>query len=282
MADETAEKTAGKRPRRAAGAKTALKAAEAPAPAAAPSGKGKPAASKKASSKKASSKKAPSKKTASKKTATKKTLAKPASSKPAPPEEAASPAPSKPASAKKAGRKNHIVISFESTQLEILEGDITEIETDAIVNAANENLHLGAGVAGAIRDKGGPSIQEECNRIGHTAVGAAVMTGAGGLKAKQVIHAVGPMMGEGDEDRKLASAVRASLALADRNALRSIALPAISTGVFGFPMDKAARITLTEIHRYLQGGTKLERVVVVLFGDEAFETFRRELRRGFR
>jgi O-acetyl-ADP-ribose deacetylase (regulator of RNase III) len=167
-------------------------------------------------------------------------------------------------------------------QLEIIEGDITDLEVEAIVNAANEDLQLGSGVAGAIRERGGPSIQEECNRIGHTPVGTAVMTGAGNLKAKQVIHAVGPRMGEGDEDRKLASAVRASLALADRNGLRSIALPAISTGVFGFPMDRAARITLTEIHRYLQGGTKLERVVVVLYDEEAFNTYRRELRRGFR
>ena len=183
---------------------------------------------------------------------------------------------------KKPARKNHIVISLEETQLEILEGDITDLEIDAIVNAANEDLKLGSGVAGAIRRKGGPSIQEECDRVGHTPVGTAVMTGAGSLKAKQVIHAVGPRMGEGDEDRKLASAVRASLALADRNGLRSIALPAISTGVFGFPMDRAARITLTEIHRYLQGGTKLERVVVVLYDNEAFQTYRRELRRGFR
>jgi O-acetyl-ADP-ribose deacetylase (regulator of RNase III) len=76
--------------------------------------------------------------------------------------------------------------------------------------------------------------------------------------------------------------VRSALALADRNGLRSIALPAISTGTFGFPMDRAARIMLTEIHRYLQGGTKIERVVVVLHDDDAFQTFRRELRRGFR
>jgi O-acetyl-ADP-ribose deacetylase (regulator of RNase III) len=186
------------------------------------------------------------------------------------------------AAERKAERKNHIVINLEDTQLEIVEGDITDLEIDAIVNAANEDLELGAGVSGAIREKGGPSIQEECDRIGHTAVGTAVMTGAGGLKAKQVIHAVGPRMGEGDEDRKLASAVRAALALADRNGLRSIALPAISTGVFGFPMDRAARITLTEIHRYLQGGTKIERVVVVLYDNDAFQTFRRELRRGFR
>ena len=178
--------------------------------------------------------------------------------------------------------QNRISLNLENTQLDIVEGDITEIEVDAIVNAANEDLQLGSGVAGAIRKKGGPSIQEECNRIGHTGVGTAVMTGAGTLPAKQVIHAVGPRMGEGDEDRKLASAVRSAMALADRYGLRSIALPAISTGVFGFPMDRAARITLTEIHRYLQGGTKIERVVVALHDEDAFNTFRRELRRGFR
>lgn len=178
---------------------------------------------------------------------------------------------------------NHrIALTLEETQLEIVEGDITAVEVDAIVNAANEDLQLGSGVAGAIRERGGPSIQEECDRIGHTPVGTAVMTGAGNLRAKQVIHAVGPRMGEGDEDRKLSSAVRSALALADRYGLRSIALPAISTGTFGFPMDRAARITLTEVHRYLQGGTKIERVVIVLHGEDAFQTFRRELRRGFR
>lgn len=177
---------------------------------------------------------------------------------------------------------NHISLTLEETQLEILEGDITEVEVEAIVNAANEDLQLGDGVAGAIRERGGPSIQEECDRIGQTPVGTAVMTGAGNLPAKQVIHAVGPKMGEGDEDRKLSAAVRSALALADRYGLRSIALPAISTGTFGFPMDRAARITLTEVHRYLQGGTKIERVVIALHGEDAFQTFRRELRRGFR
>lgn len=175
-----------------------------------------------------------------------------------------------------------VSLQLDGTQLELVEGDITDLAIDALVNAANEHLKLGTGVAGAILKKGGASIQEECNRIGHTPVGTAVMTGAGKLKAKQVIHAVGPRMGDGDEDRKLASAVRSALALADRNGLRSIALPAISTGNFGFPMERAARLMLTEIHRYLQGGTKLERVVVCLRGEEAFHTFRRELRRGFR
>jgi len=177
---------------------------------------------------------------------------------------------------------NRLVMTMDQTQLELLEGDITELEVDAIVNAANEHLQLGAGVAGAIRAKGGPSIQEECNRIGGTPVGTAVMTAAGHLKAKWVIHAVGPRMGDGDEDKKLAAAVRAALALADRRGIRSIALPAISTGVFGFPMDRAARVMLTEVQRFLQGGTKVERVIICLWGEEAFGVFKRELRRGFR
>jgi O-acetyl-ADP-ribose deacetylase (regulator of RNase III) len=178
--------------------------------------------------------------------------------------------------------ENRLVVTMDRTQLELVQGDITDMEVDAIVNPANEQLQLGAGVAGAIRQKGGASIQEECNRIGSTPVGTAVMTGAGNLKARQVIHAVGPRMGEGDEDKKLGSATRAALAVSDRRGLKSIALPALSTGVFGFPMDRAARIMLTEIHRYLQGGTKLERVVVVLWDDDAFEIWKRELRRGFR
>ena len=178
--------------------------------------------------------------------------------------------------------ENKLSLELNGTALELIEADITELDVEAIVNAANEHLQLGSGVAGAIRRKGGDSIQEECDRIGSTPVGTAVMTGAGELAAKQVIHAVGPKFEDADADRKLASAVRASLALADRNGLRSIALPAISAGNFGFPLDRAARIMLTEIHRYLQGGTKLSRVVVALFDDEAYQTFKRELRRGFR
>ena len=178
--------------------------------------------------------------------------------------------------------RRKLSIQLEGTQLDLVEGDITELDVDAIVNAANAELQLGAGVAGAIREAGGPSIQEECDRIGGTPVGTAVITNGGNLKAKHVIHAVGPEMGEGEEDRKLQSAIRACLALADRHGLKSIALPAISTGVFGFPMDRCARILLTEVYRYLQGGTKLEKVVVCLQGNDTFEIFKRELRRGFR
>lgn len=178
--------------------------------------------------------------------------------------------------------KNRVAFKMNDTLLELLQADITELEVDAIVNAANEDLTMGSGVAGAILAKGGESIQQECSRIGGTPVGTSVMTTAGDLDAERVIHAVGPRMGEGDEDRKLASAVRSALALADRHGLRSIAIPAISTGAFGFPVDRCARILLTEIHRYLQGGTKLERVAVCLHDEKTFKTFRRELRRGFR
>ena len=178
--------------------------------------------------------------------------------------------------------KKHLKIQMDETVLELLRGDIPDLGVEAIVNAANQELKLGSGVAGAILAKGGSLIQKECKRIGGTPVGTAVITGAGDLDAKHVIHAVGPRMGEGDEDRKLSAAVRSALALADRHGLKSIALPAISTGNFGFPTDRAARITLTEIHRYLQGGTKLRRVVVCLFTQDDFNTFSRELKRGFR
>lgn len=203
---------------------------------------------------------------------------------------ATTPAPAPPPSqevANEGGAKevpggNRLVMQLERTTLEMVQADITDLDVDVIVNAANEHLQLGSGVAGAIRARGGPSIQEECNRIGSTPVGTAVMTGAGHLKAKQVIHAVGPRMGDGDEDKRLASAVRAALALADRRGMKSIALPAISTGVFGFPIERAARVMLTEIQRFLQGGTKLDRVVLCLFDEEAFNVFKKELRRGFR
>lgn len=178
--------------------------------------------------------------------------------------------------------ENRIVITMNNTTLELVEGDITDLDVEAIVNAANENLLLGGGVAGTIKRRGGPSVQEECRRIGSTPTGTAVITGAGKMKFKHVIHAVGPKMGEGDEDRKLSSAVRSSLALADRHGLKSVAIPAISTGNFGFPVERCARILLTEVHRYLQGGTKLQRVIVCLYDEATWKLFARELRRGFR
>jgi O-acetyl-ADP-ribose deacetylase (regulator of RNase III) len=165
------------------------------------------------------------------------------------------------------------------TSLVLVDGDITEQATDAIVNPANSELILGGGVAGAIRRKGGPKIQEECDKIGGTPVGTAVITTGGNLKAKHVIHAVGPQMGEGDEDRKLRNATLNSLKLADEHKLKSITFPAISTGIFGYPLDRCAEVMLTATSGYLRGKTGLEKVVFCLWGKEAYGTFEKTLKR---
>ncbi len=163
--------------------------------------------------------------------------------------------------------------------LQLVRGDITEMETDAIVNAANAQLIMGGGVAGAIKKKGGPGIQEECNQIGGTHVGGAVITTGGNLRAKHVIHAVGPRMGEGDEDRKLKDATSNSLKIADQHRLESISFPAVSTGIFGYPLDRCARIMLSTAIEYLKGETGLRRVVFCLYGEESFAAFSDELKR---
>lgn len=162
---------------------------------------------------------------------------------------------------------------INNTLIILTEGDITEIAADAIVNAANTALQLGAGVAGAIRQKGGPVIQEECDRIGGTYVGGAVITSGGNLKAKHVIHAVGPRMGEGDEDRKLESATINSLKLADEHKLNSIAFPAISTGIFGYPLPRCAKIMLGAAKKYLDGSTSIQKVIFCLYGQNAYQEF---------
>lgn len=170
-----------------------------------------------------------------------------------------------------------MVKQIHQAVIELIQGDITEMTTDAIVNAANAQLILGGGVAGAIRRKGGPQIQEECNQIGGTFVGGAVITTGGNLKAKYVIHAVGPMMGEGDEDHKLRQSTLNSLKLADQRQLTSIAFPAISTGIFGYPLDRCARIMLSETINYLHGETGLRKVIFCLFDAEAFSIFQQTL-----
>jgi len=170
-------------------------------------------------------------------------------------------------------------VRANKTELELIEGDLTEQNTDAIVNAANENLILGGGVAGAIRTKGGPEIQEECNKIGRTYVGNAVITTGGTLKAKYVIHAVGPRMGEGQEDAKLKNATLNSLIIADEYKLRSIAFPAISTGIFGFPINRCAFIMLSTVIEYLRKKTGLEKVMFCLWGMNAYTVFERELQK---
>lgn len=161
-------------------------------------------------------------------------------------------------------------------RIEIVEGDLTEMDVDAIVNAANSSLQHGGGVAGAISRKGGPSIQQESDVIGHVPTGSAAVTGAGSLPARWVIHAVGPRMGEGNEDEKLRSATRAALEAAESVGARSVAFPAISTGIFGYPLERCASIMLRTTRLFAEEATKVERVIFCLFGSEAFETFRRE------
>ncbi len=164
-------------------------------------------------------------------------------------------------------------VDINNRVLELAEGDITEMQTDAIVNAANAQLVLGGGVAGAIRRKGGPQIQAECDEKGPTFVGGAVITTGGNLKAKYVIHAVGPRMGEGNEDEKLKKATLNSLKVADENNLKSISFPAISTGIFGFPIDRCAEIMLKTTIDYLKRQTGLKKVVFCLFGQDSYKVF---------
>ena len=158
-------------------------------------------------------------------------------------------------------------------------GDITKLEADAIVNAANSALQMGGGVAGAIRRAGGASIQAECDRIGGTPVGTAVITSGGNLPARHVIHAVGPRMGEGDEDRKLDSATRSALEVAERNGLESIALPAISTGIFGYSVERAARRMLRVAADYLAAEAhSLRKVIFCLYDQQAYAQFAKALK----
>jgi O-acetyl-ADP-ribose deacetylase (regulator of RNase III) len=163
-------------------------------------------------------------------------------------------------------------------KLRLVKGDITGRDVDAIVNAANSHLQHGGGVAGAIVRKGGQVIQDESDAIGFTPVGEAVLTTAGKLPAKFVIHAVGPRMGEGDEDNKLRSAVRNSLGLASQKGMKSISLPAISSGIFGFPKDRCARILVNESEDFLKKhrGSGLDIVEFCIYDDETLEHFKRE------
>jgi O-acetyl-ADP-ribose deacetylase (regulator of RNase III) len=152
---------------------------------------------------------------------------------------------------------------------------------DAIVNAANERLQLGAGVAGAIRRRGGALIQEECDRIGGCAEGQAVVTGGGQLPARWVIHAVGPVWRGGDygEEMLLASAVRAALRRAEEVGARSVALPAISTGIFGFPLERAAAISIGAARSFAEECAVVERIVFCLYDESALNAFESALGR---
>lgn len=163
--------------------------------------------------------------------------------------------------------------------IRLVSADLTERDVDAIVNAANSHLQHGGGVAGAIARKGGRIIQEESNAIGYVPVGNAVITGAGQLKARHVIHTVGPMMGEGDEDNKLRKAINSVLALAADRKLKSISVPAISAGIFGFPKYRCAAILVGETALFLKNNppTSLELVEFCIFDREAYGFFKKEI-----
>jgi len=150
------------------------------------------------------------------------------------------------------GEVKRVKLRNKDKYMVAVHGDITEENVDAIVNAANSYLKHGGGVAGAIVRKGGKIIQEESDKIGYVPVGKAAITTGGKLKARYIIHAVGPRWGEGDEDNKLRSAVRSALELATQYKLKKISLPAISTGIFGFPKDRGAKIIFETVRNYLE------------------------------
>lgn len=160
-----------------------------------------------------------------------------------------------------------------STKIVLQQGDLTEIDVDAIVNAANNDLQLGGGVAGAIRRKGGPEIQRECDTIGSIPVGGAAITSGGQLKARHVIHAASMQLGGTTTAQALRRSAAHSFRIAAQNNLKTIAFPAIGTGIAGFPMNECAEIMLAEAVKHLQSKTSLERIYFVLFDKSSLVIF---------
>jgi O-acetyl-ADP-ribose deacetylase (regulator of RNase III) len=163
--------------------------------------------------------------------------------------------------------------------VEVRHGDLTEEDVDAIVNAANNDLILGGGVAGAIARRGGPTIQEECRTIGPIEVGGAAITRGGQLKARYVIHAASMRLGGRTSADSLRGSTRRSLEIASERGLQSIAFPAVGTGIAHFPLEECARIMIEEVVRHGKQATALREVRFVLFGDEAEVAFRHEAER---
>jgi O-acetyl-ADP-ribose deacetylase (regulator of RNase III) len=160
-----------------------------------------------------------------------------------------------------------------SEKVVLLQGDLTEMDADAIVNAANNDLQLGGGVAGAIRRKGGGSIQRECDAIGSVPIGGAAITTGGNLRARFVIHAASMQLGGETTARALRTSTAHALRIASEKRLRSIAFPAVGTGIAGFPLTECARIMLQEVVTHLKGSTSLEKVYFVLFDAGALAAF---------
>ena len=163
-----------------------------------------------------------------------------------------------------------------SDRIEIRQSDLTEIDVDAIVNAANNDLQLGGGVAGAIRRKGGPKIQQECDAIGTIPIGGAAITSGGDLKARHVIHAASMQLGGSTTAQALRSSTAHALRIAAQNNLKTIAFPAVGTGIAGFPMRECAEIMLREVEKHFEGKTSLTKVYFVLYDNQALATFEKE------
>lgn len=163
----------------------------------------------------------------------------------------------------------------------VIRGDITRLEVDAIVNAANSSLLGGGGVDGAIHRAAGPELVAECRLLGGCPTGEARITKGYRLPARWVIHTVGPVWHSGGhgEDEALASCYRSSLMLASQHGARTVAFPAISTGIYGFPLDRATRIAVSETHQYLDGHPEVEQVVFVAFSSSAEAAYTAELER---
>lgn len=169
-------------------------------------------------------------------------------------------------------------------RISVVEGDITRQQVDAIVNAANTTLLGGGGVDGAIHRAAGPELLEECRKLGGCATGQAKLTKGYRLPAKWVIHTVGPVWKDGtrNEDELLASCYRNCFAIAAQNNIRTIAFPSISTGAYGFPMERAAQIALSETKKFLETNREMENVLLVCFGNSAYEIHKRAMWEAFR